>query len=137
MAVLSGLLRKRQATADKMEATQAKQRRLVLDIDAADATSGCSTRRASSASCAAATDLVPASGDPGQAQPPRPCCREAQGPMTRRGVVFRVTQARGLLAADKPKAYTMHYCRVKAPLRGLRERGSLHSSRDKGVSVKW
>ena len=135
--VLSGLLRKRQGIADEIEAMQAKLRRLILDIDAVDAT----IRLFDPESEVGIVRVRPLPrrhlAIRGESSRLILCMlREADGPMTTRDIMFRVMQARGLNATDKAMAYTMN-CRVGASLRGLRQRGTLQSSQGKGASVKW
>ena len=135
--VITGLLGKRQAIADELDATQNKMRQLVQDIDAVEA-----TIRLFRPTCE--IGIVRIHPTPrrhaacrGREQPPdSEHVREAGGPMTTRDIVLKIMEARGLNVADRPMAETMRM-RVSASLRGLRERGTLTSSEGRGASVLW
>ena len=106
--VLSGLLRKRQGIADEIEAAQATLRRLILDIDAVDATIRLFDPESE-------IGIVRVRPIPRRHQAIRGessrlilcMLRDAEGPMTTRDILFRVMQARGLNAADAAMAKTM------------------------------
>ena len=120
-----------------MEAAQAALRRLVLDMDALDAT----IRLFDPESAIGIVRVRPVPrrhqairGESSRLILAMP--RDAQAPMATRDLVFRVMQARGLNAADRAMAHTMGL-RVGASLRGLRQRGVLMSSQSKGQSMNW
>ena len=102
------MLSKCQAVADELEAAQAALRRLVLNIDALDAT----IRSFDPESKVGIVRVRPVPrrhlairGE--SARLILTMLRDAAGPMTMRDIVFRVMQARGLNAADRAMLYTI------------------------------
>jgi hypothetical protein len=135
--VLSGLIRKRQEIEAELDASQARTRQLVLDIDALDATIRLfapdidlsivkvrPTPRRHEAHRGDTSRLILA------------LLREAGEPLSHREITVRVMQHRGLNLADKALTLTMR-TRIGASLRGLRERGRLVSGEGKGSGVRW
>lgn len=135
--VIHGLLRKRQAIAEELEAAQVKVRQLVQNIDAVDATIRLSqpdleigivrvrpTPRLHTAFRGESSRLI------------LDMLREAGEPVSTRDIVSKVMEARGINPADRPMAETMRM-RVASSLRGLRQRGTLTSSEGRGSNVRW
>lgn len=123
--------------ANELEITQGKLRKLIQDIDAVDATLKPfqpdmviglvrvrPTPRRHTAFRGESSRLI------------LNMLREAGGPMTTRDIVLKVMEARGLNVADRPMHEAMRM-RASAPLRGLRDRGTLTSSEGRGASVLW
>ncbi len=135
--VLSGLIRKRQEVAAELDAAQSRVRRLVLEIDAVDAT----IRLFDPSSEIGLVRVRPA---PRRHMAFRgessrlilSMLRDAGEALTTREIARRIMEARGLNTADRAMAETMHL-RVGSSLRGMRERGTLASSQGKGASVRW
>ena len=133
--VYHDLLRKRQEIADALDASQAKVRQLILDIDAVDAT----LKLFDPAFHAPQFRVRPlprrheaSRGD--SARLILSILREAGEPVSHREITKRVMTARGLNLNDRALCQTMRN-RVGASLRGMRERGSVASGEGKGVGV--
>ena len=110
--VVSGLLRRRQEIADKLEVTQSQVRQLVLDLDALD-----STLRLFRPD----VEIV---------------LREAAGSMTTREIVRAVMEARGMNTADHAMVQTM-VLRMASTLRKLKNRGKLVADKQDGKNQRW
>ena len=135
--VINGLLRHRQEIADALELAQGRVRRLVLDIDALDATIRLFQPDAQIG--AVRVRPTPRRHQAIRGESSRLILRmlgEAGVPMTTRDILLRVMEARGLNAADKGMYEAMRH-RVSASLRGLRERGRVASEGKSGAGVKW
>ena len=135
--VINGLIRRRQEIADALELAQGTVRRLVLDIDAVDA-----TIRLFQPDAELGTVRVrptPRRHQAFRGESSRiimTLLREAGGPMSTRDILLRVMALRGLNAADRPMHEAMRH-RVSASLRGLRERGKVQSEGKAGAGVRW
>ena len=135
--VLSGLIRKRQEVADRLEIAQQTMRQLVLDIDAIDLTIRMF-----------APDLkinavrvkpVPRRHAAVRHESSRmifALLREAGESMNTRAIVRRIMETRGMNLADKAMEDAM-LSRLASTLRKLRNRGKLVSEKEGTRNMRW
>lgn len=135
--VVSGLLRRRQEIADKLEIVQDQVRQLVLDLDALDTTLRLfrpdveigvvrikPIPRRHAAIRHESTRLVFS------------ILRDAPEPMSTRGIVRAIMEARGMNTADHAMVETMRL-RLASTLRKLKNRGKLVVETEAGKNMRW
>lgn len=135
--VINGLLRRRQQVSDQLELVQAQMRQLVLDIDALD-----STLRLFKPDVEIGVvriKPIPRRHAAVRHESSRlvfSILREASEPMTTRGIVRTIMEARGMNTADHAMVGTM-VIRLASTLRKLKNRGKLVVDKQDGKNMRW
>ena len=135
--VVSGLLRRRQEVADKLELVQGQVRQLVLDLDALNTT--IRLFRPDTEIGIVRMKPIPRRHAAVRHESSRliySLLREAREPMTTREVVRRIMEARGLNTADHAMVETMRL-RLATTLRKLKNRGKLVADKEQGRNMRW
>ena len=135
--VVSGLLRRRQEIADKLEITQSQVRQLILDLDALDST--LRLFRPDVEIGVVRINPIPRRHAAVRHESSRlifGVLREATGPMTTREIVRAVMEARGMNTADHAMVATM-VLRMASTLRKLKNRGKLVADKQDGKNQRW
>ncbi len=135
--VVSGLLRRRQEVADKLELVQGQVRQLVLDLDALDTT--IRLFRPDAEIGVVRMKPIPRRHAAVRHESSRliySLLREARGPVTTRELVRRIMEARGLNTADQVMVETMRL-RLASTLRRLKNRGKLVADKEQGRNMRW
>ena len=135
--VVSGLLRRRQEVSDRLEIVQGQMRQLVLDLDALDST--LRLFRPDVEIGMVRIKPVPRRHAAVRHESSRfifSILREADAPMTTRGLVRAVMEARGMNTADHAMVATMVE-RMASTLRKLKNRGKLVADKEGGKNMRW
>ena len=135
--IVSGLLRRRQEIADKLEIVQGQVRQLVLDLDALDST--LRLFRPDVEIGVVRIKPVPRRHAAVRYESSRlvfSVLREAGGPMTTRELTRAIMEARGMNTADHAMAETMRL-RLASTLRKLKHRGKLVADVEAGKNMRW
>ena len=135
--VVSGLLRRRQEIADKLEFVQGQVRQLVLDLDALDTT--VRLFRPDAEIGVVRIKPIPRRHAAVRHESSRlvySLLREAHGPMTTRELVRGIMEARGMNTADHAMVETMRM-RLASTLRKLKNRGKLAADKERGRNMRW
>ena len=135
--IVSGLLRRRQEIADKLEIVQGQVRQLVLDLDALDST--LRLFRPDVEIGVVRIKPVPRRHAAVRYESSRlvfSVLREAGGPMTTRELTRAIMEARGMNTADHAMAETMRL-RLASTLRKLKNRGKLVANVEGGKNMRW
>ncbi len=135
-ATLSGLLRKRQEIAAKIEDLESRLHGLVVEIDAVDLT----IRLFSPGLDVEMVRVRPAprrhGARPGDTSKLALSLLRENGPISQRQIALKVMEHRGLNVADRV-LYAMMRNRVRASLRQLKKRGTLTQVKGAGIGVLW
>ena len=135
--IVSGLLRRRQEIADKLEIVQGQVRQLVLDLDALDST--LRLFRPDVEIGVVRIKPIPRRHAAVRHESSRlvfSILREAAAPMTTRELARAIMEARGMNTADHAMAETMRL-RLTSTLRKLKHRGKLVASVEDGKNMRW
>lgn len=135
--VVSGLLRRRQEIADKLEIVQGQLRQLVLDLDAVDAT--VRLFRPDVEIGVVRIKPIPRRHAAIRHESSRlvySLLREAHGAMTTREIVRAMMEARGMNTSDHAMVETMRL-RLGSTLRKLKNRGKLVADKEAGRNMRW
>ena len=135
--IVSGLLRRRQEIADKLEIVQGQVCQLVLDLDALDST--LRLFRPDVEIGVVRIRPVPRRHAAVRHESSRlvfSVLREASGPMTTRELTRAIMEARGMNTADHAMAETMRL-RLASTLRKLKSRGKLVAEVEAGKNMRW
>ena len=123
--VVNGLLRRRQEIADDLDVVQGRVRQLVIELDALDVT--IRLFRPDAEIGVVRVKPVPRRHAALRGESTRMmlgALREAGEPLTTRGIVRKVMEARGMNTADKAMVETMN-ARMASSLRKLLHRGKV------------
>ncbi len=135
--VVSGLLRRRQEVADRLEIVQSQVRQLVLDLDALDAT--LRLFRPDVEIGVVRIKPIPRRHAAIRHESSRiiySLLREAKGPLTTRDLVRGIMEARGMNTADHAMVETIRL-RLASTLRKLKNRGKLTADQEAGRNMRW
>lgn len=135
--VVNGLLRRRQEIADDLDVVQGRVRQLVIELDALDVT--IRLFRPNMEIGVVRVKPVPRRHAALRGESTRMmlgALREAGEPLTTRGIVRKVMEARGMNTADKAMVDTMNV-RMASSLRKLLHRGKVAVADGAAGARRW
>ena len=135
--VVSGLMRRRQEVADKLELVQAQMKQLVLDMEALDST--ICLFRPDAEIGVVRIKPIPRRHAAARHESSRvifSVLREAGKPLTTRDIARACMEAQGMNTADHAMVETMRL-RLATTLRKLRNRGKLVAEKEGGRNMRW
>ena len=135
--IVSGLLRRRQEIADRLELVQGQVRQLVLDLDALDST--LRMFRPDVEVGVVRIKPIPRRHAAVRHESSRlvfSVLREARRSLTTRELARAIMEARGMNTADHAMAETMRL-RLASTLRKLKNRGKLVAEMEAGKNMRW
>ncbi len=135
--VVNGLLRRRQEIADNLDVVQGRVRQLVIELDALDVT--IRLFRPDAEIGVVRVKPIPRRHAALRGESTRMmlgALREAGEPLTTRGIVRKVMEARGMNTADKAMVDTMNV-RMASSLRKLLHRGKVAVAAGPPGARRW